>query len=164
MKLSQLRQLIKEEIHSVLNEDDTHINKIARDLYSFLKQNGVNVVLRKSMPDKSKVIGDLSKQYGMSNPNVSPENQAYIFVYPGNKGSLEIYVQLAGAQGPVEEVEKKLLTAYPGLEQYDRNAGPLGMTSQQKQQSKVYGLTFRVREKTTKKGGFVSNTQTNKPI
>jgi len=143
---------------SQLNEDDTHLNKIARDLYSFLKKNGVNVVLSKTTPGSpAKTIGDMSKQGGMSRLDVTRDNTAQIFVYKGRNNQTEISIQLFGGQKPVEEVEKKLLAAYPGLEQFDRKGGYLGLT----QQSNIYGLSFRVKEKTTKKGGYVSNTPTN---
>ncbi len=145
---------------SQLNEDDTHINKIARDLYSFLKKYGVNVALSKERPSKpTKTIGDMSKQPGMSKPGVTADNTATIFVYKGNKGGLEISVRLNGDKRKVEEVESKLLAAYPGLEQSDRQGSDThGMTGKS---LGFYSLAFRVKEKTTKKGGYVSNTQQN---
>ena len=50
------------------------------------------------------------------------------------------------------DVEKKLLSAYPGLEQFDRQEVPT---------ENNFGLNFRVKEKTTAKGGLVGNTQTS---
>jgi len=147
-RMQQLAGLISE---SQLNEDNTHVKKIARDLYSWLKQQGVNVKLIASTPSNtaSKAIGAQLKGGG---------NEALIYYWDDSKtNQTAIQIQLTGDQKSVAEVEKNFISAYPGLEQYDRTTGGGGIAGN----SNIYTISFRVKEKTTKKGGLVSNTPTN---
>ena len=144
---------LKEEVlalfeNEMLNEDNLEVKSIAKKLYSWLKQNGVNTKLIAQIPNAS-----YGKQIGASLKGES--NEALISYYddPKTKQTV-IQVQLFG--GPtskdlVLQVEKKLLSAYPGLEQYDRQEIPA---------PQFFNLNFKVKEKTTAKGGLVGNTQT----
>ena len=81
-------------------------------------------------------------------------NEALISYYddPKTKQTV-IQVQLYG--GPtskdlVLQIEKKLLSSYPKLEQYDRQEIPT---------PQFFNLNFKVKEKTTAKGGLAGNTR-----
>jgi hypothetical protein len=134
----------------LINEDNLEVKNIAKQLYSFLTKNGVNTKLIAQTPSDN-----YGKQIGASLKGES--NEALISYYddPKTKQTI-IQVQLYG--GPtskdlVLQVEKKLLSSYPNLEQYGREEVPA---------PQFFNLNFRVREKTTAKGGLVGNTQTNK--
>jgi len=156
LKMQKLAGLITEAqynqkislIETQLNEDNLEVKSIAKQLYSFLQKNGVNTKLIAQIPG-----ANYGKQIGASLKGGS--NEALIAYYddPKTKQTI-IQVQLYG--GPtskdlVFQVEKKLLTTYPGLEQYDR---------QEVSAPQFFNLNFKVREKTTAKGGLVGNTQT----
>ena len=134
----------------LINEDNLEVKNIAKQLYSFLTKNGVNTKLIAQTPSDN-----YGKKIGASLKGES--NEALISYYddPKTKQTI-IQVQLYG--GPtskdlVLQVEKKLLSSYPNLEQYSREEVP---------SPQFFNLNFRVREKTTTKGGLVGNTQTNK--
>jgi hypothetical protein len=128
---------------SQLNEDNTQIKKIARDLYSWLKKNGVEVKLIASLPS----AGASGKQIGATSTG---NNTSLVWYWDDPKTKqTQIEIHLIGDPKIVADVEKKFLSAYPNLEQYQKTGE--GGTR----------IAFRVREKTTKKGGYVSNTQQN---
>ena len=134
---------------SQLNEDNLEVKSIAKQLYSWLKQNDINTKLIAQTPSTS-----YGKQIGASLKGGS--NEALISYYddPKTKQTV-IQVQLYG--GPtskdlVLQIEKKLLSSYPKLEQYDRQEIPT---------PQFFNLNFKVKEKTTAKGGLVGNTPTN---
>ena len=158
-KLSLLKSIIKEEVKRILNEDSLLVKKISKDLYTFLKSNGVTTQLIQTANKQWKAIG--SKEAEKLNPNTG----LIVIKYPPKYGGVAVIdVTLVGEKSGVEGVEKKLLSAYPGLEQKDRILRPHtigGLTNSR--ESGYFILNFIVMEKTTKKGGFVSNTQTNKP-
>lgn len=150
---SIVKQIIKEE--RMLKEDNLQVKNIAKQLYSFLKTNGVEVTLSAGQGIGYKKIGQVNQ--GMSSGKVM-NNAGFISYYddPTTKQTI-IQIQLYG--GPTSKdlvlgVEKKLLSAYPGLEQFDRQEVPT-VTN--------FGLNFRVKEKTTAKGGLVGNTKQNAP-
>jgi len=162
MKITEFRKLIREEVRKVvneitynlneermLNEDNLEVKNIAKQLYSFLQKNGVNTKLVAQTPS-----AEYGKQIGASLKGGS--NEALIAYYddPKTKQTI-IQAQLYG--GPtskdlVLQLEKKLLSSYPNLEQYGRQEIPT---------PQFFNLNFRVREKTTAKGGLVGNTQQN---
>ena len=127
---------------SQLNEDNTQVKKIARDLYSWLKKNGVEVKLIASLPS----AGTSGKQIGAKSSATT--SLVWYWDDPKTKQT-QIEIHLIGDPKIVADVEKKFLSAYPNLEQYQKTGegGPQ--------------IAFRVREKTTKKGGLVGNTQQN---
>ena len=132
-----------------LNEDNLEMKSIAKQLYSWLKQNDVNTKLIAQTPSIS-----YGKQIGASLKGGS--NEALISYYddPKTKQTI-IQIQLYG--GPtskdlVLQIEKKLLSSYPKLEQYDREETPT---------PQFFNLNFKVKEKTTAKGGLAGNTQQN---
>ena len=132
---------------ALLAEDNLEVKSIAKKLYSWLKQNGIATKLIAQTPS-----ADYGKQIGASLKGGS--NEALISYYddPKTKQTV-IQVQLYG--GPtskdlVLQVEKKLLSGYPGLEQYDRQEIPA---------PQFFNLNFKVKEKTTAKGGLAGNTR-----
>ena len=151
IRMNQLAGLITEsqarKMMAVLNEDNLEVKSIAKQIYSFLKQNGVNtkLVAQIQNADYGKKIGTTLK---------GEQNEALISYYDDPKTKqtvIEIY--LAG--GPTSEdlvlqTEKKLLSSYPKLEQYNREAFPA---------PQYFVVRFRLKEKTTAKGGLVGNTQ-----
>ncbi len=154
MKLSQLRQIIKEEISRALNEDNLETKSIAKKLYSWLRQNGVAASLATQNVN--------FKQIGIKDPK-QQEATIYAFDDPSTKQTI-IRVSLRGKESIVKDVEDKLLSAYPGLEQFNKQQYKLysgGLTNPQQIPGAI-NLTFDVKEKTTKKGGYVGNTQTKK--
>ena len=151
IRMNQLAGLITEsqarKMMAVLNEDNLEVKSIAKQIYSFLKQNGVNtkLVAQIQSADYGKKIGATLK---------GEQNEALISYYddPKTKQTI-IEIQLFG--GPTSEdlvlqTEKKLLSSYPKLEQYNREAFPA---------PQYFAVRFRLKEKTTTKGGLVGNTQ-----
>ena len=151
IRMNQLAGLITEsqarKMMAVLNEDNLEVKSIAKQIYSFLKQNGVNtkLVAQIQSADYGKKIGATLK---------GEQNEALISYYddPKTKQTI-IEIQLFG--GPTSEdlvlqTEKKLLSSYPKLEQYNREAFPA---------PQYFVVRFRLKEKTTTKGGLVGNTQ-----
>jgi len=151
IRMNQLAGLITEsqarKMMAVLNEDNLEVKSIAKQIYSFLKQNGVNtkLVAQIQSADYGKKIGATLK---------GEQNEALISYYddPKTKQTI-IEIQLFG--GPTSEdlvlqTEKKLLSSYPKLEQYNREAFPA---------PQYFVVKFRLKEKTTTKGGLVGNTQ-----
>jgi hypothetical protein len=121
-----------------LNEDNLQVKSIAKKIYSVLKQNGVNTKLVASVPQsQGKSIG--STLTGGS-------NEALVYYFDDVKTKLTtIEIHLRGEEKSVLNFEKDVLSSFPGLEQYDRQAFPA---------QGVFSLVFRVREKTTAKGGI----------
>jgi hypothetical protein len=121
-----------------LNEDNLQVKSIAKKIYSVLKQNGVNAKLVASVPQgPGKSIG--STLTGGS-------NEALVYYFDDVKTKLTtIEIHLRGEEESVLNFEKDVLSSFPGLEQYDRQAFPA---------QGVFSLVFRVREKTTAKGGI----------
>ena len=151
--IEQLENLTNKKV--ILKEDNLQIKNIAKQLYSFLKNNGVEVTLSAEQGKSYKKIGQVNQ--GISSGKVM-NNAGFISYYddPTTKQTI-IQIQLYG--GPTSKdlvlgVEKKFLASYPGLEQFDRQEAP---------GSQFFQLNFRVKEKTTAKGGLTGNTQTNKP-
>ena len=134
----------------MINEDNLEIKKIAKDLYSFLKKNGVNVKLVASIPNTDYGY----KKIGASLKGAS--NEALIWYWDDSKTKQTVIeVHLRGgatSKDLVLDIEKELLSTYPGLEQYNRQEIPA---------QQFFGLNFRVKEKTTAKGGLVGNTKTS---
>jgi hypothetical protein len=121
-----------------LNEDNLQVKSIAKKIYSVLKQNRVNAKLVASVPQgPGKSIG--STLTGGS-------NEALVYYFDDIKTKLTtIEIHLRGEEESVLNFEKDVLSSFPGLEQYDRQAFPA---------QGVFSLVFRVREKTTAKGGI----------
>jgi hypothetical protein len=141
-RMQQLAGLITE---SQLNEDNLEIKNIAKQIYSFLTKDGVTTKLVAAFPGTSgKNIGGKMTGGG---------NEALVSYYddPKTKQTV-IEIHLAGGEKSVLEVEKKILSSFPNLEQYNRQT-PSGPS--------VFRVVFRVKEKTTAKGGLVGNTPTN---
>ena len=141
MKVSQLRQIIKEEISRALNEDKLVLNKYARELYSFFKNE-----VRGATPT-------ITTGEGSALPNVGGFNVIIAVTRGGDlevgmiadKSTVEYYL---GENGVVPE-------KYPDLEPVDK------IVFKPMADGRSYGAqTFML--KTTKKGGYVGNTQTNK--
>ena len=154
IRMNQLAGIITEsqarKMMEILNEDNLEVKSIAKQIYSWLKQNDVNTKLVAQTPS-----ADYGKQIGASLKGGS--NEALISYYddPKTKQTV-IQIQLYGgatSKDLVLQVEKKLLSAYPKLEQYDRQEIPT---------QTFFQLNFKVKEKTTAKGGLAGNTQTNK--
>ena len=80
--------------------------------------------------------------------------------------SISIRINLRGIEKIVLEVENRLLTSFPNLKQLNRKLSQLysgGLTNPQPIPGFIT-LEFDLMEKTTRKGGLVGNTQTNKQI
>jgi len=137
-----------DEMVEMINEDNLEIKKIAKDLYLWFKKNGVRATLLASVPgqDFGKTIGD--KEYG--------DNSAFIWYWddPKTKQTI-IEIQLKGDKNKLQEIEKLFLSSFTNLEQYNRDFGNTPQFSY---------LNFRVKEKTTSKGGLVGNTKTNRTL
>ena len=124
-----------------LNEDNLEVKNIAKQIYSFLTKNGVTTKLISSIPS----AGSQGKQIGDKLTGGSNEGLVSYWDDPKTKQTV-IEIQLRGDDNTIADVEKKFLSAYPNLEQYQRDA--------------YKGtILFRVKEKTTAKGGLVGNTQ-----
>ena len=137
---------------ALLAEDNLEVKSIAKQLYSWLKQNDVNTKLIAQRPSNIFPGRSYGKQIGALLKGGS--NEALISYYddPKTKQTV-IQVQLYG--GPtskdlVLQIEKKLLSSYPKLEQYDRQEIPT---------PQFFNLNFKVKEKTTAKGGLAGNTR-----
>jgi hypothetical protein len=146
-RLAKVDTKVKSMEEALLAEDNLEVKSIAKQLYSWLKQNDVNTKLIAQTPSTS-----YGKQIGASLKGGS--NEALISYYddPKTKQTV-IQVQLYG--GPtskdlVLQIEKKLLSSYPKLEQYDRQEIPT---------PQFFNLNFKVKEKTTAKGGLAGNTR-----
>jgi len=79
MKRSQLKQLIKEEIHKILKEDEDIINKILDKI----SQRGINSLThteKEYLNKYSKDDKDLKAPYSLANGDIlyAPENLAYM--------------------------------------------------------------------------------------
>lgn len=148
-----IKHIIKEEM--MLNEDNLEVKSIAKKLYSWLKQNGVAASL---------VTQNINfKQIGIKDPK---QQEATIYVFDDTRTKQTIIrVSLRGKESIVKDVENKLLTTYPGLEQFNKQQGKLysGGLTNAKEIPGAINLIFDLKEKTTAKGGLVGNTRTNKP-
>jgi len=162
--LNELRNLVKQIIKEerMLNEDNLQVKRIAKDLYLYLKKNGVNVRLIASVPQSG-----INKRIG-ANDGAASDNGASIYYWDDQKTKqTEIEIHLTGDEQKIQEVERKLLSTYPGLEQYNRDlikGGGIDISLKYRGTDKegtVSRLIFRVKEKTTAKGGLVGNTQQN---
>jgi hypothetical protein len=123
-----------------LNEDNLHVKSIAKDIYSTLKKNGVNAKLIASIPR----TGYQGKSIGATLTGGS--NEALVFYWDDTKTKLTtIEIYLSGDKEDVLSFEKKILSSFPGLEQYSRVEYPT---------PQAFKLNFRVKEKTTAKGGI----------
>jgi hypothetical protein len=130
-----------------LNEDNLEVKNIAKQIYSWLKKNGVNAKLVAQVPSQPTGKSMGSKLTG-------GDNEALVWYWDDVKTKqTQIEVHLRGGnEDLVGGVEKNFLSSFTNLEQYDRNAFKT---------PQVYTINFRLKEKTTKKGGLVGNT--NKP-
>jgi hypothetical protein len=157
IRMNQLAGLITEsqarKMMAVLNEDNLEVKNIAKKLYSWLKQNGVREV---SLQTSKITIGKNTANDAEGNQVDSRDNTAIIAYYddPESKQTI-IEVYLFGDQNKIQEVEKKLLTSFPGLKQISRKLE----RNSNSPKDKVFALHFSVAEKTTAKGGLVGNTQ-----
>ena len=125
---------------TALNEDNLEVKSIAKDIYSTLKQNGVNAKLIASIPG----TGYAGKSIGATLTGGS--NEALVFYWDDTKTKLTtIEIYLSGDKDDVLSFEKKILSSFPGLEQYSRVEYPT---------PQAFKLNFRVKEKTTAKGGI----------
>jgi hypothetical protein len=123
-----------------LNEDNLQVKSIAKNIYSVLTKNGVNAKLIASIPS----AGPSGKSIGATLTGGSNEALVYYWDDPKTKlTTVEIY--LSGDKGDVLNFEKKILSSFPGLEQYSR---------QEFSSPQAFKLVFRVKEKTTAKGGI----------
>ena len=126
----------------MLNEDNLEVKNIAKQIYSFLTKSGVTTKLVAAVP------GDYGKSIG--GKLTSGSNEALVSYYDDRKTKQTVIeIHLAGEEKGVLEVEKKILSSFPNLEQYNRET-PSGPG--------VFKVRFRVKEKTTAKGGLVGNT------
>jgi hypothetical protein len=128
----------------MLNEDNLEVKNFAKQIYSFLVKNDVTTKLIASIPS----AGSQGKQIGDKLTGGSNEGLVWYWDDPKTKQTV-IEIHLAGGEKGVLEVEKKILSSFPNLEQYNREtfSGP-----------DVFKVRFRVKEKTTAKGGLVGNT------
>ena len=139
-RMQKLAGIITEE-HQ-LNEDNLEVKNIAKQIYSFLTKNGVTTKLVAAVPDA------LGKSIG--GKLTSGSNEALVSYYDDRKTKQTVIeIHLAGEEKSVLEAEKKILSSFPNLEQYDRQT-PSGPG--------VFRVVFRVKEKTTAKGGLTGNT------
>jgi len=123
-----------------LNEDNLELKSIAKNIYSVLKQNGVNAKLIASIPR----TGYAGKSIGATLTGGS--NEALVYYWDDTKTKLTtIEIYLSGAKEEVIDFEKKILSSFPSLEQYSRQEF---LTPQ------AFKLVFRLKEKTTAKGGI----------
>jgi len=143
----------------MLNEDNLEVKNFAKQIYSFLVKNGVTTKLIASIPS----AGSQGKQIGDKLTGGSNEGLVWYWDDPKTKQTV-IEIHLAGGEKGVLEVEKKILSSFPGLEQYNRNlmkGGGISTAMKYRGTDKegtVSNLVFRVKEKTTAKGGLVGNT------
>jgi hypothetical protein len=83
----------------------------------------------------------------------SGENTHSLLIMTTQKQNTVIYIRLNGEEQSLLQ-EKKIRQSFSNLEQYDRKI--------LNQDSTNYRMEFRVKEKTTAKGGLVGNIKTNK--
>ena len=118
-----------------LNEDNLQVKSIAKQIYSVLKQNGVNAKLIASIPS----AGPSGKSIGATLTGDS--NEALVYYWDDTKTKLTtIEIYLSGAKDEVLNFEKKILSSFPALEQYSR---------QEFVSPQAFKLVFRVKEETT---------------
>ena len=138
-----------------INEDNLEVKKAAKELYTFLKSNGVNVALNsnwgfgKSIGIKNKGRAEASISYGETSMS---------------GGQTLINISLRGMEDKVKEVESKFLKAFPNLKIVDEKEYPImsgNMTNPGPFIPGAVNKNFTVKEKTTAKGGLVSNTHQN---
>jgi len=123
-----------------LNEDNLQVKSIAKDIYSTLKRNGVDAKLIASIPG----TGYAGKSIGATLTGKS--NEALVFYWDDTKTKLTtIEIYLSRDKEDVLNFEKKILSSFPALEQYSR---------QEFVSPQAFKLVFRVKEKTTAKGGI----------
>jgi hypothetical protein len=153
-RMQKLAGLITE---SQLNEDNLEVKRIAKDLYQFLKKIGANVRLMASVPSK----GTNSVNVGANRDDSTSDNGATVFYWDDQKTSQTVIeIHLTGDEQKIQEVEKKLLSTYPGLEQYNRNlmkGGGISTAMKYRGTDKegtVSNLVFRVKEKNNCKRRF----------
>jgi hypothetical protein len=164
LKMQKLAGLITEAqynqkislIETQLNEDNLEVKRIAKQLYSWLKQNGVAVSLMTNPTEMNSF-----KKIGIKDPK-QEEATIATFDNPSTKQTI-IRVSLRGKESIVKGVENKLLTTYPGLEQFNKQQEKLysGRLTNAREIPGAINLTFDLKEKTTAKGGLVGNTKTN---
>ena len=155
---SQLKTLVKQIIKEerMLNEDNLEVKNIAKQIYTWLKQNGVMVSFTNgSTNNKPTQIGADQRKA-----------EATIYVMQDKTNQTIIKIRLTGIQNIVTQVENKLLTSFPNLDQLNRsmNQAYSGGLSNARQMTGFINVFFDLKEKTTRKGGLVGNTQTNKQI
>ena len=139
-----------------VNEDNLEVKSIAKKLYSWLKQNGVSVSLAASA-----MGGPNFKKIGIKDPKQQEATIGY-WDDPRTKQTI-LRVSLRGKESIVRDIEKKLLTTYPGLEQFNKQEYKVysGNLGQGQEIPGFINYTFDLKEKTTSKGGLVGNTQQN---
>ena len=137
-----------DEMAELINEDNLEIKKIAKDLYLWFIKNGVKARLLASIPGQ-----DYGKNIGADK---MADYSAFIWYYddPKTKQTI-IEIKLKGDKNKLQEIEKLFLSSFTNLEQYNRDFGNMPQFSY---------LNFRVKEKTTSKGGLVGNTKTNRTL
>jgi hypothetical protein len=136
-----VKKLVKEE--TMLNEDNLELKSISKQLYTFLKELGVNAKLVAQTPSQTNGTKNIGS-------NLTDEkNEALIWYWDDLlTKQTQIEIHLRGWSKAILGVEKKILSNFNNLEQYMRDYHP-------------ERLSFRLKEKTTVKGGLVGNTQTN---
>ena len=146
IKIEPQQQPVSENLR--LNEDNLQVKKIAKDLYQFLKKNGVrevSLITDKKNIGKDTANDDEGRQIG------DRMNTATIFCYddePTKQTAID--VTLFGDKDKIQEVEKILLQSYPGLAQANRELN----RNSNSPKDKVWVLEFTVFEKSTRKGGL----------
>ena len=132
----------------LINEDNLHVKRIAKDLYTFLKKNGVREV---SLITDKKTIGKDTANDDEGQQIGDRMNTAIISYYDDEKTKQTVIdVRLFGDKDKIQEVEKKLLETYTGLGQTHRELS----RNSNSPKDKVWVLQFTVFEKSTRKGGI----------
>ena len=139
-----------------LNEDNLQVKNIARQLYSWLKKNGVREVSLST--DKINIGKDTAND--ADGKQIGDRDNTAKIAYYNDEASKQTIIEiiLFGEQGKIQEVEKLLLSSFPGLKQIFRNLE----RNTNSPKDKVYCLHFSVAERTTNKGGLVGNTNIKK--
>jgi len=131
----------------MLNEDNLEVKNIAKQLYSFLTKEGLKTELNVGLANAR------TTSIGNSELKGKPGEDMAMITYhddPKIKQAV-IYIRLGGEEERILQVEKKIGQFLPSnLEQYDRKI--------LNQDSTNYRIEFRVKEKTTAKGGLAGNT------
>ena len=123
-----------------LNEDNLEVKSVAKNIYSVLTKNGVKTKLVASIPS----AGSSGKSIGATLTGGS--NEALVYYWDDPKTKLTtVEIHLSGNKEEVLNFEKKILSSFPSLEQYSR---------QEYATPQAFKLAFRVKEKTTAKGGI----------